>query len=324
MYKNPHLSFASEEPNISYVVHEEIVSTEKAEEPMPLVCQAEMVAPVYPTVQEQCEQLIRELSWSTEQSNIIAQRSMGQSSNSTWALHRVGIITASQMLSVLRKTDEAGRVKDQQSTAKLTIQILGCNKEVKTKAMNWGLMNEPLARKQYKTISRKCHTNFSVSETGLVLSVDWPYVGASPDAIVHCSCCGPGAAVFKVTWTHREKTIKEFAVVQGTCFHVSNGKVELKNTHEYFYQVQTMMAVLNVPYLDFIMLTSVDEHLERIDFDRELWQQALPRLFSFFRNCIVPEMVSKRLLKQLLAKEIIIEIIDRVVLVNTNYSDFNR
>lgn len=33
--KNPHLSFASKEPNNSYVVHEEIVSTEKAEEPMP-------------------------------------------------------------------------------------------------------------------------------------------------------------------------------------------------------------------------------------------------------------------------------------------------
>ena len=131
-----------------------------------------MVARVYPTVQEQCEQLIRELSWSTEQSNIIAQRSIGQSSNSTWALYRVGIITASRMLSVLRKTDEAGRVKDQQSTANLTIQILGCNKEVKTKAMNWSLMNEPLARKRYKTISQKCHTNFSVSETGLVLSVD--------------------------------------------------------------------------------------------------------------------------------------------------------
>lgn len=78
------------------------------------------------------------------------------------------------MLSVLRKTDEDGRVKDQQSTANLAIQILGYNKEVKTKAMNWGLMNEPLARKRYKTISQKCHTNFSVTETGLVLSVDWP------------------------------------------------------------------------------------------------------------------------------------------------------
>ena len=55
-------------------------------------------------------------------------------------------------------------------------------------------------------------------------------------------------------------------MVQGTCLHVSNEKVELKNTHEYFYQVQTMMTVLNVPYLDFFMLTSIDEYLERIDF----------------------------------------------------------
>lgn len=86
---------------------------------MPLICQAEMVSQVYPTVQEQCEQLVRELSWSTEQSNIIAKKSVGQSSNSTWALYRVGIITASRMLSVLRKTDQAGRVKDQQSTDNL-------------------------------------------------------------------------------------------------------------------------------------------------------------------------------------------------------------
>ena len=59
-YKNPHLSCVSQEPDISHVVHEEIVSTEKAEEPMPLICQAEMVSWVYPTVQEQCEQLVRE------------------------------------------------------------------------------------------------------------------------------------------------------------------------------------------------------------------------------------------------------------------------
>ena len=293
LYKNPHLSCTSQEPGISHVVHEEIVSTEKAEEPMPLICQANMVSQVYPTVQEQCEHFVRELSWSTEQSNIIAKKSVGQSSNSTWALYRVGIITASRMLSVLRKTDEAGTVKDQQSTDNLTIQILGYKKEVKTKAMNWVLMNEPLARKRYKTISQKCHTNFSVSEMGLVLSVDWPYVGASPDAVVHCSCCGPGAAEFKVTWTHREKTIKEFALVQGTCLHITNGYVVLKSTHKYFYQVQTVMAVLNVPYLDFFMLTSVDEHLELIDFDRELWQQALPQLFSFFSKLYCPRNIYK-------------------------------
>ena len=131
LYKNPYLPCASQEPDITHVVHEEIVSTEKAEEPMPLICQAKMVAQVYPTVHEQCEQLVRDLSWSTEQSNIIAKKSVGQSSNSTWALYRVGIITASRMLSVLRKTDEGGMANDQQSTDNLTIQILGYNKKVK-------------------------------------------------------------------------------------------------------------------------------------------------------------------------------------------------
>ena len=313
LYKNPYLSFAGRDPDVSCVAHEEIVSTETIEEPMPLIHQAKMVAQVYPTVEEQCEQLVRGFTWSSEQSNIIAEKRWGQSCNSTWALYRVGIITASRLLSVLRKTDEDGKVKDQQSTDNLTIQILGYNKEVKTKAMNWGLMNEPIARKRYKVISQKCHSNFSVSETGIVLSVDWPYIGASPDAVVQCSCCGPGAAEFKVTWTHREKTIREFAQVQGTCLHIRNGNVALKHTHEYFYQVQTVMAVLKVSYVDFFLLTSVDEHLERIDFDRDLWQQALPRLFSFFQSCIVPEIFTKRLFKQQIVKELIMDIINKVV-----------
>ena len=92
-----------------------------------------------------------------------------------------------------------------------------------------------------------CFRNWSSSVCGLALCWCKPWC--------HCTLflLWPGAAAFKVTWTHREKTIKEFAVIQGTCLHVSNGKVVLKNTHEYFYQVQTVMAVLNVPYLDFFL-----------------------------------------------------------------------
>ena len=74
-----------------------------------------------------------------------------------------------------------------------------------------------------------------------------------------------------------------------------------------------MMAVLKVSYVDFFLLTSVDEHLERIDFDRDLWQQALPRLFSFFQSCIVPEIFTKRLFKQQIVKELIMDIINKVV-----------
>lgn len=95
LYKNPYLSFAGRDPDVSCVAHEEIVSTETIEEPMPLIHQAKMVAQVYPTVEEQCEQLVRGFTWSSEQSNIIAEKSKGQSCNSTWALYRVGIITAS-------------------------------------------------------------------------------------------------------------------------------------------------------------------------------------------------------------------------------------
>lgn len=84
------------------------------------------------------------------------------------------------------------------------------------------------------------------------------------------------------------KTIKEFAVVQGTCLHVSNGKVVLKKcTWVFLSGADSDGRFECAQYLDFFMLTSVDEHLECIDFDRELWQQALPRLCIFFLETVL-------------------------------------
>ena len=94
-------------------------------------------------------------------------------------------------------------------------------------------MNEPIARKRYKVISQKCHSNFSVSETGIVLSVDWPYIGASPDAVVQCSCCGPGAAEFKVTWTQGKNN-------QGVC----SGPRYLSTHQEWECGIETHTQVL--------------------------------------------------------------------------------
>ena len=71
-------------------------------------------------------------------------------------------------------------------------------------------------------------------------------------------------------------------MVQGTCLHVSSGNVVLKKYTRVFLSGADSDGRFECALPDFFVLTSVDEHLERIDFDRELWQQALPQLFSFF------------------------------------------
>ena len=60
-----------------------------------------------------------------------------------------------------------------------------------------GFEHETSALEQYKTASG--HDQLSVSPVGLFISVEHPYVGASPDAMVCCSCCGSGICEVKVS-----------------------------------------------------------------------------------------------------------------------------
>ena len=40
--------------------------------------------------------------------------------------------------------------------------------------------------------NKRLHKNFNVSESGLVLMEENPFIGTSPDSNVDCSCCGSG------------------------------------------------------------------------------------------------------------------------------------
>ena len=58
----------------------------------------------------------------------------------------------------------------------------------------------------YERVSKLQHQNFSVEENGLFINPQWPYIGASPDSIVCCHCCGRGALEIKCPYCHRGKS----------------------------------------------------------------------------------------------------------------------
>ena len=51
---------------------------------------------------------------------------------------------------------------------------------------DWGCKHEQTARDSYFKAIRKSHDGFQESESGLVLNLQWPYLGALPDRIVCC------------------------------------------------------------------------------------------------------------------------------------------
>ena len=53
-------------------------------------------------------------------------------------------------------------------------------------------------------LSASRHEDFTIEETGLFIDPDLPYLGASPDSIVSCTCCGKGVVEVKCPFCFKD------------------------------------------------------------------------------------------------------------------------
>ncbi len=55
------------------------------------------------------------------------------------------------------------------------------------------------------------HTNVTVHGSGLLINPHWPFIGASPDGIVCCTCCGKGTLEIKCPYCHKGDSVQSAA-----------------------------------------------------------------------------------------------------------------
>ncbi len=88
----------------------------------------------------------------------------------------------------------------------------------------------------------------------------WPFVGALPDGVVSCKCCGVGALEMGnqvPVYCHAGKSITDAASQDKKfCCKITENGVFMDPTHMYYYQVQTQLFVMNVEYWDFCVCIS--------------------------------------------------------------------
>ena len=64
----------------------------------------------------------------------------------------------------------------------------------------WGCTHEQSAIESYSQNTTKSHEDFKVSRVCLFIDHERPYVGASPDGIITCTCCGKGVLEVKMSF----------------------------------------------------------------------------------------------------------------------------
>lgn len=119
---------------------------------------------------------------------------------------------------------------------------------------------EDTARKCYIEEMSKGHTNFFARLSGLVVRPEHLHIGASPDGIVSCSCCGRGTLEIKCPYIYREGLTSCNEDPQ-FCLDTTG---QLKRNHPYYYQVQQQIFVCDVHYSDFVVWTKQVMVINRI------------------------------------------------------------
>jgi hypothetical protein len=223
------------------------------------------------------------LTVTPEQREAVEEATREQASSRVWHRFRTGVVTASRMHAVTHTNINMPAVSLIKS-----ICYPQANK-FSSKATSWGCSHEQQALDLYRNHMSTLHTNFRIVPNGLFLSTEFPFIGATPDSMISCDCCGNGCVEVKCPYCHRDDTVEEACSDPKFCLEEN----VLKQSHPYYTQIQTQMNVCDVNYCDFFLYLEKGSVLQRIPRDTAIWKDYTEKAEAVFRNGILPELLGK-------------------------------
>ena len=239
----------------------------------------------------------REIQVSDHEIEKIERETRSQADNPLWYHHRRLRLTASNFGMVAKRRAKTPVAK--------AVKNLLYTRSMDSKAMRWGRVHEDDARQEYVQLLKLSHPQATVKLTGLIVDKHEPCLGGSPDGLVSIPKKVEPDGVLEIKCPHsaaeKQFTPQEACSLKNFPCKLVTGVREddidllrLKRKHNYFYQVQGLMAITGRPWCDFVVWTPKGLSVERISFDVEFWSTVKPKLVDFHRRAILPELALPR------------------------------
>ena len=114
-------------------------------------------------------------------------------------------------------------------------------------------------------------------------------VGATPDGMLTCDCCGDGVLEVKCPYCYKDDLPETDE--SKFCMNKNNdGTWSLKHNHTYYYQIQLQLHVCHV---DFVVWSENGIAIQRVLKDEAFIQSNMQIAQSFFKYAVLPEVVGK-------------------------------
>ncbi|KAL3888060.1 hypothetical protein ACJMK2_000442 [Sinanodonta woodiana] len=169
-----------------------------------------------------------------------------------------------------------------------------CNpvqQELKSKPVQWDRLHEATALKHYSAAISTQHQDVKITRTGLGLCMEKGFIGASPDALFSCSCCGNAVVEIKCPYTLKDANVDEILSATNYCL-ASN--VELKKDHNYYAQVQLQMYVFKNTLCHFVVWTNKACIISVVNKDQIFIDNMVKKLEVFWIDHCLPELLTQR------------------------------
>ena len=191
------------------------------------------------------EYYAREIVDNSDEAGKIERETRKQSDSILWYHHRRLRLTASNF----------GAVAKRRSTTPVanTVKTLLYTKSAATKALRWGHSHEDDARQAYVQFLCKTNDRAAVSTSGLVVDVTEPCLACSPDGLVHLPGNPEpyGVVELKCPYSAAEKGLTPHEAAESLkafpCKLTDDGSLWLNRNHNYYHQVQGLLAITQCP-----------------------------------------------------------------------------
>ena len=159
---------------------------------------------------------IFDLTISESQVELIEQDNREQAKGNAFFRHRVGRIGASLSWAVVH-TNPA--MPSQSLIKSISYPDLF---KVTTKAISHGRKNESAAVNAYTKTMLETHRDLKVEQCGMIVDKQHPWINATPDFLVSCSCCGNGCGEVKCPYNIENCDLESYVEKKNSCLEKVN------------------------------------------------------------------------------------------------------
>ena len=227
-----------------------------------------------------------------EEAKHIEEQTRDQADNEQWRHERRKRITASMAGGIAKMRETTKRSKKVQSLLYSTFRG--------NQATRYGSEMEHTAIEEYTTYQRRnYHPELRVDNCGLFISEHNNWLAATPDGPVldQSNDAHPlGLLEIKNPFSFKDKDLDEACSTSSFCLELNKTTKtrQLKHRHDYYFQIQCQLYCTDKTWCDFVVRTTKDIHIERIQRDSKWWGIQLAKLRKFYFHALLPELACPR------------------------------